>query len=154
MSRISSSIIGRRLCLAGLLAITLGTLQALAAASPDADAVRQTLMAKFDRPDARLEVRPVVVAGDHALAGWMQGDRGGRALLRRAHGHWQIAVCGGDALREPQVLEDAGVPHGNAAALASDLRRAEQDLTPAQRKLLASFEGLMPMDGGEHPPHH
>ena len=35
----------------------------------------------FDRPDAKLTVAPVVVAGGHAVAGWTQGDMGGPQLL-------------------------------------------------------------------------
>ena len=61
----------------------------------DSQAVTTTLMATFDRPDARLKVEPVIVDGDVAIAGWAQDGRGGRALLRRVSGHWKIILCAG-----------------------------------------------------------
>jgi hypothetical protein len=61
----------------------------------DSQAVTTTLMATFDRPDARLKVEPVIVDCDVAIAGWAQDGRGGRALLRRVSGHWKIILCAG-----------------------------------------------------------
>ena len=43
-------------------------------------------------------VDPVVVEGDHAIAGWVQGDMGGRAHLRRKGHDWQLVLCSGDPL--------------------------------------------------------
>ena len=34
----------------------------------------------FDKPGVTLSVSPVVVAGDHAIADWSQGEMGGRAF--------------------------------------------------------------------------
>lgn len=121
-------------------------------AAADTAAIRQRLMAEFDKQDARLAV-PVVVNGpSHGLAGWLQGERGGRALLRREHGQWRIVVCGGDALKEARVLREAGVPDAEARSLARDLAAAEARLSPAQRTQLASFTGTVRMDAqGQHP---
>ena len=69
-------------------------------AADDPAAIRQALMQAFDKPHARLSVEPVVVVGQHAVAGWAQGERGGRALLYRHGTAWQIAACAGDALKD------------------------------------------------------
>jgi len=125
------------------------------AATPDEDAIRAVLMAEFDKPDARLAVQPVVVAGQHAIAGWFQGSRGGRALMRRHGSAWQIVLCSGHGLKNPQALRDAGIPSGAAARLLEDLARAEAALSPARRQQVSSFDGTVRMDAhGQHPPGH
>jgi hypothetical protein len=52
--------------------------------SADEVAVRDTLMRLFDKPDSRLIVEPIAVAGNAALAGWVQGEIGGRAQQEEA----------------------------------------------------------------------
>lgn len=122
-------------------------------ATADRNAVRHVLMAQFDKPEARLQVEPVVVVGDAALAGWAQGERGGRALLFRKGNQWQIAVCGGDGLKDAKVLHDAGIEPADAQALATSLVAAEARLPAAQRAKFSTFDGLMRMGAeGQHPP--
>lgn len=137
---------------AGLLAAP-----ALAADSPPADAaaVRQVLMAQFDKPEARLEVDPVAVSGDAAVASWAQGERGGRALLFRHGGQWQIALCAGDGLKGTRLLREAGVSARDADAIARALATGESRLTAKQRARFAAFDGVVHMGaGGRHPPAH
>lgn len=123
-----------------------------AADSPDQGQVRQLLMHTFDKPEARLQVDPIVVQGEHAIAGWTQGERGGRALLRRHGGAWQISVCGGDGLKDPKALADAGIPAADARRLAQALVAAEAKLPAAQRAKFSTFDGLVRMDAhGQHP---
>jgi hypothetical protein len=137
---------------AHLAALLLATCPAWAA--DDDAAIRAVLMQQFDKPEARLQVDPVVAQGEHAVAGWVQGERGGRALLRRQHGHWQIAACAGDALKDPRTLREAGVPGPDADRLARTLANAEARLPAATRQRLSSFDGLVRMDAaGQHPPH-
>jgi hypothetical protein len=145
-----------RLSAAFVAVAALGWGVATAQAAPaDATAVRHALMARFDKPEARLQVAPVAVSGDAAVASWAQGERGGRALLFRHAGQWKIALCGGDALKDPNVLKEAGVAPGPAVALARSLARAEARLTPAERARFATFDGLVRMGAdGEHPPAH
>ena len=64
----------------------------MAAAEPDEDSIRHLLHSTFDKPDSRLVVDPVVVAGAHAIAGSSQGDMGGRALLRSRGGAWSLIL--------------------------------------------------------------
>ena len=72
-------------------------------AQNDASSIRHALMEMFDRPEERLTVAPISVEGDIAVAGWAQGERGGRALMRRKHHNWQIILCSGDALKEARA---------------------------------------------------
>ena len=107
----------------------------------DADAIITTLKAQFDTPDSPLKVDPVVVQGDHALASWAQGDKGGRALLQRVDGQWQILLCGGPDLRMPEFLVQHGV---TAAETLSQLYNAAEDALGADKVALSSsFEGVV-----------
>jgi hypothetical protein len=54
---------------------------------------KDTMKGMFDTPENPLSVEPVVVLGDNAIAGWVQGERGGRALLWRVDGQWEIRLC-------------------------------------------------------------
>lgn len=117
-------------------------------------AIRKVLMTTFDKPEARLSVEPVVSAGDHAVAGWVQGERGGRALMLRRAGQWQVQACGGEALLRVKNLQNAGVPAAEAKRIASALATAEAALSPAVRSSLNSFGATESMSAnGQHPAH-
>lgn len=125
-----------------------------AVAGSDEDAIRHVLHDTFDRSDARLTVEPVVVASDYGIAGWTQGDMGGRALLRRKSSEWVIVLCSGDALKSADALTKAAVPPATASVLAQELARAEAGLEPKIVAQFSRFEGLVMMDEtGQHPPH-
>jgi hypothetical protein len=133
----------------------MGRRQFLTRPAETVPAMRHVLMTQFDKPEARRQVKPVVVAGDHAVAGWAQGERGGQALLQRHHDQWQITVCGGVGLEQAQVLAEAGVPTAQAQALAKSLALAEAKLPAALLAKFSSFDGLVRMDaGGQHTPEH
>lgn len=126
-----------------------------AMAADDADAIRHLLSSTFDRPDSRLVVDPVVLSGDHAIAGWSQGDLGGRALLRRKDASWSLILCSGDGIRSSTALLHAGVPAQNAEELARKLAEAESRLPQSRLALFAKFEGTMMMNpDGSHPTGH
>lgn len=120
------------------------------ATADDAADIRGLIAATWDKPDANVDVGPIVVSGDHAIAGWTQGPRGGRALLRRTSHGWSVHLCGGDALKDAAALEQSGVPHAAATHLVTTLASAEANLSPERRAALATFDGLMPVDGGHH----
>ena len=119
-------------------------------AGADATAISQLLHGTFDKPNESLSVGPVVVAGDHAIADWTQGEVGGRALLRRKQGGWVVTLCAGDAMKSSEALKTAGVPQPEAIQLARDLAVAESRLAPEQIAMFSRFEGLVTMDGASH----
>lgn len=88
----------------------------------------------------------VVVASDYAIAGWTQGEMGGRALLRKKAHAWSIILCAGDQLRETETLHKAGVPDATARRLTADLARSESSLPPKDVAMFSRFEGLVTMD--------
>ena len=90
------------------------------------------------------------MAGDHAIADWMQGDMGGRALLRRKQASWVVTLCAGDAMKSSEALKTAGVPQPEAIQLARDLAVAESGLAPEQVAMFSRFEGLVTLDSASH----
>lgn len=107
----------------------------------DPEAITAILKAQFDTPENPLTVAPIVIEGDHALASWAQGDKGGRALLKRGDGVWQIILCGGPDLRMPEFLTQHGV---TAAETLSKLYNAAEDGLGADKVALSSsFEGVV-----------
>ena len=118
--------------------------------------IRHLMMAMFDKPDAPLDVGPVVIVDDRAIAGWTQGEMGGRALLREStDGTWTLVLCAGDGLKAAATLEQAGIPTAQATAMATALAEAERPLDPARLALFSRFEGVVMMDEqGHHPDAH
>ncbi len=117
----------------------------------EALAVRAMLKSIFEKSDVPLVVEPVAVAGDYALADWEQGEMGGRALLRKKNGNWEVVLCAGDEIREAQALRSAGIPPDLAASLSSELARAESKLSRARLEKFSSFKSLVRMEQGAHP---
>jgi hypothetical protein len=125
------------------------------ASEADAGAIRHVMMAIWDKPDSPLVVEPIVIAGDHAIAGWSQGETGGRALLRRKSADWHVILCAGDDLTRADVLHKVGLTHTAAQSLASELAAAEKAQPPARLALFSKFEGLVMVSpgGGAHGRH-
>lgn len=113
--------------------------------------IRQLMRTTWERPDAPLSVEPIVVVEGYAIAGWVQEERGGRALLRRRHEEWDVILCSGDHLRSPETAVAAGVPQDLATRLASRLATAESGLPSALLTKFSLFDGVVRMDGPEHP---
>lgn len=110
-------------------------------------------MATFDKPEAPLTVEPVTVYKDVAVAGWSQGEMGGRALLRKKDDKWVLTLCSGDALKEAKSLQQFGLSAEEAEAMANAVVEAEAKLDPALVARFATFDGVVMMDGdGNHPP--
>ncbi|GAB1477672.1 hypothetical protein MASR2M74_02140 [Paracoccaceae bacterium] len=107
----------------------------------DDAAIVAIMKAQFDTPENPLTVEPVVVEGEHALASWAQGDKGGRALLERRDGVWTIVLCGGADLRMPAFLTEHGV--SSADALSKMFNTAEDALGAEKVSLYSSFEGVV-----------
>ena len=132
-----------------------GAVHAAPAAEPEEKAAIRSLIGKtWDKPEAKVVVDPIVVAGGHAIAGWTQGQRGGRALLRKNNASWQVVLCSGDPLRQAPALTEAGVPEEVANRLAANLAAAERLTDPARVRLFSTFEGVVRMDGESSGAHH
>lgn len=137
--------ISRRNLLAAVAALVMSA--STANAHDDKDQIIHLMKGMFDTPDNPLSVDPIVVRGDNAIAGWVQGDRGGRALLWRVKGDWQIRLCSGDALKSPALLIDANISAEDATALVDELAAAEAKIDHAVLAKFSTFEGTMVMDG-------
>ena len=111
-----------------------------AAAMTDAAAIASLLQAQFATPDDPAHIGPIVIEGDHALAGWIGGAAGGRALLLRAQGQWQILLWGGATLRQAEVLAVEGVVA--AETLSARYNAAEAALGSDAVALFSAFEGV------------
>jgi len=113
-----------------------------------AQAIEHVMKAQFDKPEAPLTVVPVTIEGDYAIAGWIQKDRGGRALLKAEGGKWTIRVCAGDGLLRVSTLEMAGVSGPIAKRLAEKVTAAEKRLPVDQVKKFSLFEGVLKIEAG------
>jgi hypothetical protein len=109
----------------------------------DKKGIERLLKSSFEKPDAPLTVSPITITGRHAVAGWLQGDRGGRALLKKENGEWVLQACGGDGLKNPDVLEKSGISRGNAKKLVSAIAENEKQLPDSQVKKFSEFQDAM-----------
>lgn len=138
---------------AAALAAALAVSAPAVAGDADAGAIRQLMMAQFDRPDSRLTVEPVTIHSDIAVTGWAQGDMGGRALLRRKGDGWGLILCSGDALKEAKSLQHFGLSAEEADAMAKAVAEAEAQIDPTLVAKFSTFDGVMMMgEDGHHPP--
>jgi hypothetical protein len=120
------------------------------AADDEPRRIAAVMQAQFDQPDRSLHVDPVSVESGFAVAGWRQGDLGGRALLQRQGAQWQIVLCAGDALLQAATLTGAGMNDAAALRLLARMRAAEARLTPEHRAALAKFGGITRLQHGHH----
>ena len=118
-----------------------------AQAHDDTEHIVALMKSMFDTPDNPLAVAPVVVRVDNAIAGWSQGDKGGRALLWRKDGAWQIRLCSGAGLKDPKMLEGAGISTEDAKAMTDQLIAEEAKLDQAVVAKYNLFEGIVEMSG-------
>lgn len=112
-------------------------------AGGDVAAIEALLRAQFDRPGAPLAVAPVTVQGDVAVAGWSQGETGGRAFLRRDAQGWFIVLCSGESLVLPASFQAMGLGRAAAEDLARAVASAESAATADLIARLDAFEGTM-----------
>ena len=100
----------------------------------EASAIRTLIGTTFDKPKAKVQTDPIAIVGDYAVADWIQGKRGGRALIRRnKDSKWEIAMCAGKGLTEQTTLEQSGIPAETAKALLEKLAQVEKDIPAARR---------------------
>lgn len=100
----------------------------------------QTLIGNtYDQANSKVQISPIVTARDYAIADWIQGGKGGRALLKKTNGTWEITMCGGQGLTVTKNLVDIGIPSEQAKQLTSALKIAESKLDQQKIKLFDSF---------------
>lgn len=116
----------------------------------DSAAITKTMKSMFDKPDAPLSVDVVTVSSDYGLASWTQQSKGGRALLRKVGGVWEIVVCGGKDLLQTSVLQKVGLSKENAQYLVAELKKTEKQLAASKRK---QFDSFQLGEQGHHGPH-
>jgi len=118
----------------------------------DNQKIETSLRSMFETPDNPLHLQPVVAVSDYAVVGWIQGNRGGRAYLRKKGDVWSVVLCSGEALKGTALLKDMGTPAPIAEQIATQVAAAEASMTEEQRTLLSSFGETLMMDGedGHH----
>lgn len=128
-----------------IIAVALLT-SACGSSSTDAEkAVASILHARFDQPGAELIVDPIAANGAFAVAGWTQGEKGGRALLQKGSKGWLLVLCGGESLRSMQGLTRLGVPQHQAMEITKELAREEKRVSAERLAKMASFTGEVRM---------
>ena len=90
----------------------------------------------YDKQNNKVNTTPVSVADDFAIADWTQGERGGRALMKRINGNWEILACGNDGLKDTKSLIKAGMNEKTASTVIKKLTNLEKSEDP---KRLAKF---------------
>jgi hypothetical protein len=118
-------------------------LQTSAFAGEQEDKITKLMMGVFDQPNNRLKVNPVIVEGDYAIAGWSQGDKGGRALLVSTNGKWSIQLCAGDALKDAKFLKESGVDEKIISTILKKLSVAEAKLDANTLKRFSEFKEIV-----------
>ena len=119
----------------------------------DPQIIEHMMKAQFDKPEAPLTVKPVVIQGDFAIGGWLQDKMGGYALLKKTEGKWAIHLCTGGAVKDEANLVKMSIPAEDARTLAATLNAELAKLDAAEVTQLDSFEGTVMIEGGAHHQH-
>lgn len=129
-----------------LLPLALLASAASAMSASEHDQIVALMKQTWDSPLSPLDVSPVTIEDNHAIAGWVQGERGGRALLGRMNGKWRVVLCAGDGLLDIALLRDAGLSQKQAEALVLKTTRAEAELPKERVGKFALFKGALKVD--------
>ena len=108
----------------------------------------------YDKPNNKVNTTPISAIDDFAVADWTQGDRGGRALMKRINGNWKILACGNDGLKDTKSLVKAGMSEKIASAIVkklSDLEKSEDPTRLAKFNLFGTPND--PINKNEDDPH-
>ena len=110
--------------------------------------IKALISKTFDQPNLKVQTTPIVIEGKVAIADWTQGQKGGRALLRRKHADWEIIACGGAGFKDSSAIATAGISKEIASNITAKLKTAESSLPPQKIKQLDSFDGVVTMSHG------
>lgn len=148
---LQKTLIGLLPALVGIGAVIWACIVPASARAADEPAqIRALISHEFDRPGAKVATDPIVIEQEFALADWMQGKKGGRALLHNQHGRWTILLCSGDGVKKTAYLVSAGVPPQVAETLLNKLAGMEGNLPPAQVEMFGRFGA----EQRKHSDHH
>lgn len=107
--------------------------------------IQELISKTFDKPGLKVKTAPIVIEGKVAIADWAQGQKGGRALLRRKHHDWEIIACGGAGFKDPEGIAANGISKVIATNITAKLKDAEAKLSPQEVKQFDSFDGVVNM---------
>ena len=128
---------------------------ALSAETLTDEAQIQAVIGKtYDKPNNKVNTTPISVADDFAVADWTQGKRGGRALMKRIDGNWEILACGNDGLKDTKSLVKAGMSERTASTIVkklADLEKLEDPRRLAKFNLFGTPND--PINKNEDDPH-
>ncbi len=128
---------------------------ALSAESLTDEAQIQAVIGKtYDKPNNKVNTTPISIADDFAVADWTQGKRGGRALMKRINGNWEILACGNDGLKDTKSLVKAGMSEKTASIIVkklADLEKLEDPRRLAKFNLFGTPND--PINKNEDDPH-
>lgn len=97
--------------------------------------IRELLRSTWNTPEAPLALELIVVEHGYAIAGWTQGEWGGRALRREGRGGWVVVLCDGESPARDLQLGFAG--RGGA----DDKRRQHRSRPERDRRGRANAAG-------------
>lgn len=123
------------------------------AASTDQIEIINTISRIYDKPNLKVTTNPISINENFAIADWTQGNRGGRALLKKDNGHWAIITCGADEIKDLKNLKDAGISTNVAKALIEQLNQLEKSIDPNQIHLFSLFGTKNDPKHAEHHDH-
>lgn len=112
------------------------------------DKIAKLLMDMFNQPNNPLKINPIVVENNYAIAGWSQGDKGGRALLTNDNNKWTIQLCAGDALKDAKFLKESGVDEKIISTILKKLSVAEAKLDANTLKRFSEFKDIVYINAG------
>lgn len=134
----------RRICVAFTLPVLLAMSAPLyAGEGEDRQSIEKLLKDNFEKPALPLRVTPISFSENYAVAGWTQGERGGRALLKKEKGAWVLQACGGDGLKQVAVLQNSGLTRDGAVRLVSEIEQAERRIPSSDVEKFSRFEQSM-----------
>jgi hypothetical protein len=123
------------------------------AASTDQIEIINTISRIYDKPNLKVITSPISINENFAIADWTQGNRGGRALLKKDNGRWAIITCGADELKDLKNLKDAGISPNAAKVLVEQLNQLEKSIDPHQMYLFSLFGTKNDPKHAEHHDH-
>lgn len=133
------------------IALSITPAHAHSTAADDEQSVAKEMHETWDKPNQPLVLPVIVIHHGMAIADWIQGDKGGRALLKYhpEHQHWHTLLCGGAELTASRHLQEAGMSAADAQSLALLLQQQEQALPENQRQQIDSFSGVVKFSKGK-----